>query len=69
MTKTTPMGVRIAVEAKDALARAAKDDLRSLNSMVEKILTEWLREHGYMGEPPKPSPAPARRRKTETAPG
>ena len=66
MEKTTPIGVRISVEAKEALAKAAKDDLRSMASLVEKILTDWLREKGYLGEPPKA--APGRRRKAEPAP-
>ena len=64
MSKTTPIGVRLSQRTKDALARAAKDDLRSMASLVEKILSDWLKEHGYDDEPPKAPPAP-RRRKTE----
>jgi hypothetical protein len=60
MPKTTPMGIRLAQETKDALARAAKDDLRSLNSLIEKILTDWVKESGYAPEPPKPARAPRR---------
>ena len=66
MEKTTPIGVRISVEAKEALAKAAKDDLRSMASLVEKILTDWLREKGYLGEPSKA--VRGRRRKAEAAP-
>ena len=68
MEKTTPIGVRISVEAKEALAKAAKDDLRSMASLVEKILTDWLREKGYLGEPPKPAPSRSRARKPAAAP-
>ncbi len=64
MSKTTPIGVRVSLETKDALARAAKDDLRSMASLVEKILTDWLKENGYAPEPPKAARAP-RRHKTE----
>jgi hypothetical protein len=64
MSKTTPIGVRVSLETKDALARAAKDDLRSMASLVEKILTDWLKENGYAPEPPKSRPT-TRRRKVE----
>jgi hypothetical protein len=47
-TRTAPLGLRIYPATKDALERAAKDDSRSTASLVEKILTEWLREHGYL---------------------
>lgn len=51
-TQTTPIGVRIALETKEALAAAAKDDRRSLASMTDKILTDWLKAKGYLkGEP------------------
>jgi hypothetical protein len=46
--KTTPLGVRISPETKDALAKAAKDDMRSMASLIEKILVDWLRERGYL---------------------
>ena len=49
MVKTPSLGVRLQPELKAALDKAAKDDLRSMSSMVEKILTEYLREHGYLG--------------------
>lgn len=48
MAKTTPIGVRISPDTKEALARAAKDDRRSAASLVDKILTDWLRERGYL---------------------
>lgn len=48
MVKTSPLGFRIEPEVKDALERAAKEDMRSVSSMVEKILTIYLRDKGYL---------------------
>jgi hypothetical protein len=48
MGKTPSLGVRVQPETKRALEKAAKADLRSVSSLVEKILTEWLRAHGYL---------------------
>ncbi len=48
MTKTHPLGVRVQPEVKAALERAAKDDMRSMSSLIEKALVEWLREKGYL---------------------
>lgn len=50
MAKSPSLGVRIQLETKDALERAAKDDMRSVSSLVEKILTDWLRDKGYLGK-------------------
>ena len=33
---------------KDVAARAAADGQRSLTSLIEKLLTDYLREHGYL---------------------
>lgn len=48
MVKTSPLSFRAAPAVKAALEAAAKDDLRSVSSLIEKILTEWLRERGYL---------------------
>jgi len=48
MGQTTPLGVRVDLETKEALKRAADEDDRSQASMIERILKEWLREHGYL---------------------
>ena len=56
MVKTPSLGVRLQPETKAALDRAAADDDRSVSSMVERILREWLRANGYLeklGEPPR----------------
>jgi hypothetical protein len=46
--KTPSLGVRVQPDTKTALDKAAKDDLRSVSSLIEKILVEWLRENGYL---------------------
>jgi hypothetical protein len=48
MGKTPSLGVRVQPETKAALEKAAKDDLRSVSSLIEKILVEWLREKRYL---------------------
>jgi hypothetical protein len=48
MAKTPSLGVRVQTETKAALEKAAKDDLRSVSSLIEKILVEWLRTKGYL---------------------
>lgn len=42
-SKTAPVSVRLPPEVKVALERAAKADTRSLSSLIEKILTDWLK--------------------------
>jgi hypothetical protein len=49
MARTNPLGVRVEPEIKEALERAAKDDDRSVSSMVERILKAWLVDKGYLG--------------------
>jgi hypothetical protein len=53
--KTPSLGIRLPPEIKEALQRAAQDDVRSVSSMAEKILTDWLREKGYVGRKPAKS--------------
>jgi hypothetical protein len=36
--------------AEDAATRAAADVRRLLTSLVEELLTEYLREHGYLAQ-------------------
>ncbi len=51
MAKTTPLGVRLSVETRQALEAAAKADHRSMSSLMEKVLNEWLQKHGYLPLP------------------
>lgn len=48
MAKTNPLGVRVEPDVKTAVEKAAKDDDRSVSSMVERILKAWLTERGYL---------------------
>jgi hypothetical protein len=48
MDKDQQLGVRVPSPIKEALKRAAVEDARSVSSLVEKILGDWLRERGYM---------------------
>lgn len=50
MSKTHPLGFRIERDLKEALVKAAKDDHRSVSSMVEIIIARWLRDRGYLVE-------------------
>jgi hypothetical protein len=48
LPKSPPLGVRVESNIKDALVRAAKDDVRTISSMAEKIIAEWLICNGYL---------------------
>lgn len=46
--KSAPLGLRITPTLKEALEKAAKADSRSVASMAEIILTQWLEQHGHL---------------------
>ena len=48
--KTAQVNLRIQPSLKEAAERAAADDRRSLTSLVEKLLVDYLRERGYLGK-------------------
>lgn len=48
MAKTTPLGVRLEEDVRKALTKAAKDDSRSVSSLLSKIVTDWLKENSYL---------------------
>lgn len=52
MAKTASLGFRIPDEVKEALERAAKADDRSVSSLVERILKQWLTEKGFLAPQP-----------------
>jgi hypothetical protein len=58
-SRTTPLGVRVTPELRDALARAAADDDRSIASFVEHALRQALVERGYL---PATGPKPLRKK-------
>lgn len=43
MAKDARIAVRLDAETKARLAKAAQADKRSLSSLVEKIIAEWLK--------------------------
>ncbi len=48
MARTASIGVRVEPDLKEAAEKAAKDDHRTVASLIEKVLTEWLQQNGYM---------------------
>lgn len=48
MQKSLPISFRLPPETKAALEKAAKDDTRSTSSLLEKVVTDWLKERGYL---------------------
>lgn len=64
--RTLPLSVRLPQDVAIALKKAAIADTRSTSSMMEKILTDWLREHGYLsqdGVDPVEPPAKTRQKR------
>ena len=47
-TKSVPVGLRITPSLKAAIDKAARRDQRTVAGMVEKILTDYLVDHGYL---------------------
>lgn len=60
MPKTAAIGVRVDPKIKEAAERAAADDHRSVASLLEKLLTEYLTDKGYL-HPPRAVGKDARR--------
>lgn len=48
MPKTASIGLRTYAEIKEAAEKAAMDDQRTLASLVEKALVEYLKKEGYL---------------------
>lgn len=48
MQKSVPISFRLPAETKAALEKAAKDDTRSVSSLMEKLVSDWLKEKGYL---------------------
>ena len=46
--KTTQYYMRMDPEVKKAAEKAASDDRRSLASLIDKLLTDYCLEHGYL---------------------
>lgn len=48
MTKNTAISIRVSEAVKKAAEKAAKDDSRSVASLVEKLLVKELKAMGYL---------------------
>lgn len=46
--KSLPMSFRLPPETKAAAEKAAAADSRSVASLVEKLLTDFLKKNGYL---------------------
>jgi len=46
--KSATLNLRIDPKLKEAAERAAADDRRSLTTLVEKLLADYLRKNGYL---------------------
>jgi hypothetical protein len=59
------IGLRVEATLRDELAKAAREDGRSMSSLIERVLMDWLREQGRA--PKRSGPPPARKRRSLTA--
>jgi hypothetical protein len=59
--KSLQVNMRMRPELKAAADQAAADDHRSFASLVEKLLTDYCREHGYLTKEGRLPPKPRRR--------
>ena len=48
MVKEGRISLRVSAEVREALKEATVRESRSLNNLIEKILTDWLRARGYL---------------------
>ena len=64
MPKSEAISVRVSAETKAAAEKAAEADRRSVASLVEKILAEWLKANGYLKTAAK-SPHPEKEEFTD----
>lgn len=47
-SRSVPVGLRLTPTLKRALDEAAAADSRSVASLVEKVLTDFLKKNGYL---------------------
>lgn len=52
--KGMPTSFRLRAEVKVALEQAAQADHRSVSSLLDLIVTQWLRDKGHMPQIRKP---------------
>lgn len=46
--KTAQVNLRVDPKLKALADKAAREDQRSLTSLIEKLLADYLRQHGYL---------------------
>jgi hypothetical protein len=51
MTRSASIGIRVEPEVKAAAEKAAAADRRTVASLIEKLLVEYLEEQGYLKKP------------------
>jgi len=49
--KSFPISFRLPAETKLALEKAAKEDSRSVSSLLEKMVSDWLKDRAYLPKP------------------
>jgi hypothetical protein len=49
-TTKPPVFIRVEPKTKVAIEKAAADEQRSVSNLVERVMTEWLRQNGYLPE-------------------
>lgn len=52
--KSASLNLRMNPQIKELASKAAAADQRSLTSLIEKLLVDYLRERGYLPKEPKP---------------
>jgi hypothetical protein len=55
MQRTAAISLRVTPQIKEAVERAAYDDSRTVASLLDKLLKEFLREQGYLTSARKPT--------------
>ena len=50
MPKTATLNLRIDPKLKSVAMKAAHDDGRTITNQIEKLLSDYLRKHGYKVE-------------------
>jgi len=54
LARTAAIGIRVEPDIKAAAEKAAAADRRTVASLVEKVLVEYLEENGYLRKPKRP---------------
>jgi hypothetical protein len=55
LRKSAFLQIRLEPNLKATIERAAKDDHRTVTSLIEKLVTDYLKQHGYLPSSGKPA--------------